>query len=221
MDKLSPPDYPAARIKAKRLATRPGVNSSLKTLGNAYLCMERTVQTFTDAMSHMCEGLDLDSDVFEAARQVKMERDDFANLKERLTAATTHGDLTRIVMGLEPPNLKPLENIDYQDLNPNVRATVRRLRSWGYETTDSGDGTSTIDCAVDQPMISINVATPTAMVAGVRDIYDRLRSAGVEMYAADRGVQGTVGGEDMSYTIQIYGVTDADFDEKATGTLVN
>ena len=33
-------------------------------------------------------------------------------------------------------------NLDYDQLDPGIRKTVRWLRSLGYETTDSGDGRS-------------------------------------------------------------------------------
>lgn len=35
-----------------------------------------------------------------------------------------------------------LAQIDYDDLDPGIRDTVRLLRAHGFETTDSGDGVS-------------------------------------------------------------------------------
>ena len=35
-----------------------------------------------------------------------------------------------------------MEDIDYDELDPGIRETVRLLRKWGFETTDSGDGVS-------------------------------------------------------------------------------
>src|SRR3954462_13626570 len=35
-----------------------------------------------------------------------------------------------------------LQDSDGSNLDPHIRQTVARLRSWGFETTDSGDGRS-------------------------------------------------------------------------------
>ena len=35
-----------------------------------------------------------------------------------------------------------VNELDYQQLDPGIRDTVRRLRAAGYQTTDSGDGRS-------------------------------------------------------------------------------
>lgn len=35
-----------------------------------------------------------------------------------------------------------IDNLDYDQLDPGIRETVRLIRSWGYETSDSGDGRS-------------------------------------------------------------------------------
>jgi hypothetical protein len=35
-----------------------------------------------------------------------------------------------------------LSDIDYSELDPGIRDVVRLLRSWGFNTTDSGDGVS-------------------------------------------------------------------------------
>lgn len=33
-----------------------------------------------------------------------------------------------------------MSDIPYDDLDPGIRETVRRLAAWGFEPTDSGDG---------------------------------------------------------------------------------
>lgn len=50
---------------------------------------------------------------------------------------------------------------DYDKLDPGIRATVRRIHSWGFSTTDSGDGVTKPaagdEDALDEPHIHILV----------------------------------------------------------------
>ena len=49
--------------------------------------------------------------------------------------------------------------LDYSEIDPGIRETVRWLRSHGFETTDSGDGISKFDgpnfmgCALEYPHV--------------------------------------------------------------------
>ena len=46
----------------------------------------------------------------------------------------------------------------YESLSPKIRKLVRKLNEWGFDTTDSGDGTNYkegMECAVPYPMVVI------------------------------------------------------------------
>jgi len=46
----------------------------------------------------------------------------------------------------------------YESLSPGIRKLVRKLNEWGFDTTDSGDGTNYkegMECAVPYPMVVI------------------------------------------------------------------
>jgi hypothetical protein len=48
--------------------------------------------------------------------------------------------------------------INYDDISPNVRKTVKLLNDLGWETVDSGDGShfeEGMECAVPYPMIAV------------------------------------------------------------------
>ena len=46
--------------------------------------------------------------------------------------------------------MKELTDKEYESINPKIRNTVKKLRYWGFDTTDSGDG-ETSDFACDNP----------------------------------------------------------------------
>ncbi|MDF1699533.1 MAG: hypothetical protein P1V36_00020 [Planctomycetota bacterium] len=57
------------------------------------------------------------------------------------------------------------DDIDYDSLDPGIRHTVRVLRSWGLNTTDSGDGSkaSWMEGALEVPHVfSVNEPAETA-----------------------------------------------------------
>lgn len=48
----------------------------------------------------------------------------------------------------------------YESLSPKIRKLVRLLHGWGYETTDSGDGSNAeegMECAVPFPMVVVQL----------------------------------------------------------------
>lgn len=48
-----------------------------------------------------------------------------------------------------------MQEIDYSELNPGIRETVRFMREHGYETVDSGDGqTHDHKCGRDYPYVT-------------------------------------------------------------------
>lgn len=55
-------------------------------------------------------------------------------------------------------NVKLLTNEQLESLNPGMRYTVQKIRSWGFETTDSGDGkTAQFECDLPCPYVHIEV----------------------------------------------------------------
>lgn len=42
-----------------------------------------------------------------------------------------------------------MKKIDYSELNPGIRETVRFLREYGFETTDSGDGVTNVEAGME------------------------------------------------------------------------
>lgn len=51
----------------------------------------------------------------------------------------------------------PKDDIDYSALTPGIRRTVALLRSWGFETTDSGDGVTNVQAGMEGAMTRPNV----------------------------------------------------------------
>lgn len=64
-------------------------------------------------------------------------------------------------------------------LNPGIRHTVQTLRSWGFETCDSGDGvTHEFECDLDVPYV--HILCPPALLASETDrLVNLLRGAGI------------------------------------------
>lgn len=57
----------------------------------------------------------------------------------------------------------PLRPLDPDTLAPGIRRTVLLLRSWGYDTIDSGDGVTNreagMECARDYPHVTISLGS--------------------------------------------------------------
>lgn len=76
-----------------------------------------------------------------------------------------------------------MDDIDYGELDPGVRRTVRWLRSLGYETCDSGDGvTKKPDgwMVRDYPHVTMRVYA-SDLVALADDMHVRLEVAGFKV----------------------------------------
>lgn len=60
--------------------------------------------------------------------------------------------------------------LDYSGVDEGVRQTVKMLREYGFNTTDSGDGSKSesMDCAVDFPMIAMTVEDPESLTMHAR-----------------------------------------------------
>ncbi len=71
------------------------------------------------------------------------------------------GVINRMVTaGFVEPNTLVKSDEFYKTLSPGIRKLVRQLNEWGFDTTDSGDGTNfeeCMECAVSWPMIVIMI----------------------------------------------------------------
>lgn len=71
-----------------------------------------------------------------------------------------------------------MKDIDYDALDPGIRETVRMLRSWGFNTTDSGDGITKGEDGLSHPHVFI-VCDPPEMLAQADSLSYRLTSLGI------------------------------------------
>ena len=111
--------------------------------------------------------------------------------------------------------LQVLTDLDYEQLDPGIRATVRWLREHGFETVDSGDGSKAahMECALDVPNVFIRVA-PEKLVAEADRLRDLLAEAGWPTVSI-----GTVDGPGEHAAAEIQGSYDP-ADGSATLTLL-
>jgi hypothetical protein len=103
----------------------------------------------------------------------------------------------------------------YAQLAPGIRATVRLLRREGYETTDSGDGTTNIqagmECAMDVPMIAIEVERAEQLPGVTRELHKLLIDHGIQEKPDKWSIQGTYSPVDKKSIITVWGIKDIDF----------
>ncbi len=115
----------------------------------------------------------------------------------------------------------PLSDKEAAGLSPEIVKTVTLLRQWGYETTDSGDGsqhTQGMGCAVPCPMIAIELGPTTFSLQVEADkLRDRLVEIGVQMdtykdstLGQVRSVQASYDTADCKQILILTGVTDRD-----------
>jgi hypothetical protein len=73
----------------------------------------------------------------------------------------------------------PLTETELANLNPGIRSTVQTLRKWGFNTTDSGDGsTAQYDCDLTHPYVHI-IVTPEEVVSEADRLVSLLNDVGV------------------------------------------
>lgn len=115
---------------------------------------------------------------------------------------------------LAPLDLDALAPIDYGELDPGVRRLVRLLRSNGFNTSDSGDGSKAgmMECAVDEPMVAIEV-DPAELVSEAHRLHALLAGVGVTLgEVGDDGVgqiQASYDPANRIASVVLFGVTDA------------
>ena len=75
--------------------------------------------------------------------------------------------------------------LDYKTINPGIRETVRLLRDNGFNTCDSGDGsTREFECDPGYPYVGIEVS-PERLVAEADRLVGVLAAAGVVVEEMD------------------------------------
>lgn len=78
-------------------------------------------------------------------------------------------------------------DLDYGTLTPGIRRTVALVRSWGFETTDSGDGVTNVQAGMEEamtvPNVYISVRDPERLIRESQGLLQRLASIGVDMGA--------------------------------------
>lgn len=77
-------------------------------------------------------------------------------------------------------------DFDYSQLSPGIRKLVKLLHTWGYETTDSGDGTNHkegMGCALPYPMVAIKLGEEEGgdLVSKALSLENLLKGEGVPM----------------------------------------
>lgn len=81
----------------------------------------------------------------------------------------------------------PKDDLDYSTLTPGIRRTVALVRSWGFETTDSGDGVTNVQAGMDGamtvPNVYIHVRDPEHLLRESQGLLQRLDAIGVDMDA--------------------------------------
>lgn len=72
-----------------------------------------------------------------------------------------------------------MKEIDYEKLNPGIRATVRFLRDHGFHTCDSGDGvTHEFECDLPSPYVHIQ-CDPHKLASETERLFKLMKGAGV------------------------------------------
>lgn len=107
------------------------------------------------------------------------------------------------------------DDLNYSNLDPGIRETVRRLREWGYNTVDSGDGVSKppVGRDLDIPHVFITVAAFGTLLIEADHLKHELRKAGIPVRAQGRAarvwIQATYDPADGTAIIGVYGLNDA------------
>lgn len=106
-----------------------------------------------------------------------------------------------------------LPEIDYEQLDPGIRETVRRLRAWGFDTTDSGDGSKaeTMECGLSVANVFIR-CEPRHLVDSTDLLMRNLVKEGIcvePIGSSLISIQSTYDPADGTAIIGLYGVRDS------------
>lgn len=105
------------------------------------------------------------------------------------------------------------DTVDYTELDPGIRETVRFLRQNNFDTTDSGDGSkaSEMECAESEPNAYMVVDNPRNLVSEAV----RLRTVLVGRFGnkvrAQMSIEASFSPLDDVALIALHGLSDKDF----------
>ena len=112
--------------------------------------------------------------------------------------------------------------VDFAELDPGIRETVRLLRDAGFRTTDSGDGVSKVDMECAEPVPNVYMVVDAPVMVAEADRLAKVLGAALRDGVLDE-VQTVDGHEvprvfiDASYNpldgvaiLALHGVSDAD-----------
>lgn len=89
-------------------------------------------------------------------------------------------DLLTSLREMPRDKIEPLNEAELSALNPGIRSTVQRLREWGFNTADSGDGlTAQYDCDLPCPYVHI-VTAPEELVSETERLVNLLNDVGID-----------------------------------------
>lgn len=109
--------------------------------------------------------------------------------------------------------------INVEELDPNIRKTVEILKSFGFETTDSGDGFSKFQteepmgCALDFPNIFM-VVKPENMVSESHTLLDLIKLIGKESVLGKIMIETNYSPIDETAILCLYYFSDDDLNEQ-------
>ncbi len=102
--------------------------------------------------------------------------------------------------------------VNYDELDPGIRETVRRLNEWGFETTDSGDGVTKGEDGESVPHVYVRCEAHH-MISVARQLKILLERAGfcVEPVGPGDGIfiQATYDPANESAIVAVVGVRDS------------
>jgi hypothetical protein len=99
------------------------------------------------------------------------------------------------------------DSFDYLQLNPAIRSLVQLLRTRGFDTTDSGDGTNAaegMEGALEFPHVHC-VVSPDQLVSEAHRMANVLAEAGI--VANEGTIQATYDPANRGAILSVYGVT--------------
>jgi hypothetical protein len=105
--------------------------------------------------------------------------------------------------------------MNYEDLNPGIRETVRLLRDNGFATCDSGDGvTREFECDIGIPYVHMTIPDKSQLIAEADRLAELLTSRGIRLEPLDEDggkayIQADYSPGDGICAISVFGVTDS------------
>ncbi len=102
------------------------------------------------------------------------------------------------------------------DIQPSLRKTVAWLRSLGFQTIDSGDGTHNVELGmegtIEFPHVFIKVEDPASLVAECHRLLGEAEKAGFDMYQDDSSprIECSYNPVDECAILAFYNVRDQD-----------